>query len=497
MTAGSRSYWVAVVVACVSTATLLRLVLEPLLGERAVFLLAILSVAVSAHLAGLWAGVTTMVLAVPLAAFLFSGEAGTSTSSTPEWIQVALAMMLATPLSLLGGRFHRLLRERDEALRRERAARAEAERANRARDEFLAILSHELRSPLNAIVGWAHVLKGKSQAAEDARAVETILRNADHQVRLMSEMTDLSRGIAGKLVLESALVDVRSVLEQAVDTVRLSADARGIRLQFLVGDSPLPVLGDFARLRQVFWNLLSNAIKFSSSGATVQASAAREGDSVVVKITDTGQGIGGEFLPHVFEYFRQENATKSRRQGGMGIGLAIVRHLTEAHGGAVRAESDGPGKGATFTITLPICSRPTVATITPDELGPPQLGGIKILVVDDDSETRELLSRSLGELGATVVGAASAAEARTEIARQAPDAIVSDIGMPDEDGLAFVRSLKKRADHAAIPAIALTAYASAKDRDAALEAGYQEHVGKPVPPHRLARVILSALRLPS
>jgi signal transduction histidine kinase/CheY-like chemotaxis protein len=488
---------VAIVVASVSTATLLRLVLHPALGERAVFLLAVLAVAFSAHLAGLWAGLATMVLAVPVAALLFLGASGPAALRTPGWLQLVLSTTLAIPLSLLGGRFHRLLRERDEALRRERAARSAVEHANRARDEFLAVLSHELRSPLNAIVGWAHVLKGRKQPPDDAQALETILRNADHQVRLIADITDLSHGIAGKLVLEGGLVDVRSVLEQAVDAVQLSADARGIRLQFVAADAPLPVRGDSARLRQVFWNVLSNAIKFSPSGALVQAFAAREGNSVVVTITDTGQGIGSEFLPQVFDFSRQEDATKSRRQGGLGIGLAIVRHLTEAHGGAVRAYSAGPGKGATFTITLPIGSGSPVGAAAPSEVSQPQLAGIRILVVDDDNETTELLSRSLGDLGATVVHASSAAEARSEISRQRPDAIVSDIGMPGEDGLAFVRSLKKQAELAPIPAIALTAFATSSDRAEALAAGYQEHVAKPVSPHRLARVIIAVLRPPS
>ena len=408
-----------------------------------------------------------------------------------------LSVSLAIPLILLGGRFHRLVHELDQALRRERTARAQVERANRARDEFLAVLSHELRTPLNAMVGWAHVLKTTSRPAEVGRAVETILRNADHQVLLISDITDLSRGMVGKLVLESTLMDVRSVLEQAVDAVRLSSDARGIHLQLLIGESPLSVQGDPARLRQVFWNVLSNAIKFSPSGATVQASAAREGESVVVRVSDTGQGISSEFLPLVFDFFRQEDATKSRRQSGLGIGLAIVRHLTEAHGGRVQAESDGPGKGATFTITLPARTGPIALATEPSDLARPQLDGLRILVVDDDNEIQDLLSRSLGELGAIVVPASSAAEARVEISAQPPDAIVSDIGMPDEDGFAFVRSLKKHAEHARIPAIALTAYASTADRYEALQAGYYAHVPKPVPPYELARVIAAAVRRPS
>jgi len=494
VTTGNWSHRIAVVVACVSTATLLRLLLQPVLGPRAVFLLAILAVALSAHLAGLTAGLGTALLAIPLAAALFMERPGPG--DTPAWFQIFLPLFLAVFLSLLGGRFHDMVRELDQALRRERAARTEAEQANRARDEFVAVLSHELRSPLNAIVGWAHVLKDRIRDPDAARGIETILRNADHQVRLISDVTDLSRGIAGKLALERDLLDVRSVVDQAVDSARLSAKARAIRLSVALPDAPLPVRGDPARLRQVFWNLLSNAIKFSSPGATVRVSAGRDGEQVVVKVSDQGQGIGPEFLSHVFDLFRQEDATRSRNQNGLGIGLAIVRHLTEAHGGTVAAGSEGPGMGAEFTVTLPSAVS-GLEEVAPGVTGQPQLAGVRVLVVDDDRDTRDLLTRSLAEMGAIVVSASSAAEARRELGKQRPDAIVSDIGMPDEDGLAFVRSLKKDEGHARIPAIALTAYASSRDREEVLAAGYCEHVPKPAPPHQIARVIAAAVRRPS
>jgi signal transduction histidine kinase len=489
------SHWIATVLASVSTATLLRLLVNPILGERAVFLLAVLAVAISAHVAGLSAGLATAALAIPMAAIVI-GSASTF-GTTTEWVQIALAFSLALPLAFLGGRFNRLVRELDHALRRERAARAEAERANRARDEFLAVLSHELRSPLNAIVGWAHVLRGQEHAADAARAIDTILRNADHQVRLMSDIADLSRGITGKLVLERGQIDVRPVLEQAVDAVRLSADARSVQLHLVIPETALVVQGDAARLRQVFWNLLSNAIKFSPPGGSVRAAAAREGNSVVVKVTDTGQGIGAEFLPYVFDSFRQEDSTRSRRQGGLGLGLAIVRHLTEAHGGTVEAQSEGSGKGTVVKVTLPLSTGSAVEATSESDLARPQLAGVKVLVVEDDADSRELVVRCLGELGAAVVGAASAAEARQQMSRERPDAIVSDIGMPDEDGLVFLRALKKQAEHRGIPAIALTAYASETDRHEALEAGYFEHIAKPVQPYHLARVIARAVRPPS
>jgi CheY-like chemotaxis protein len=218
---------------------------------------------------------------------------------------------------------------------------------------------------------------------------------------------------------------------------------------------------------------------------------------VVVRIADKGQGIGAEFLPFVFDSFRQEDATKSRRQGGLGLGLAIVRHLTEAHGGIVQAHSDGNGKGAVFTVTLPASAGVSLDARAQDELGVPELSGLKVLVVEDDADSRELVIRSLGELGAIVVGVPSAAEARKQISKDRPDAIVSDIGMPNEDGLAFVRALKRHADLRGIPAIALTAYASDSDRHDALEAGYHDHVAKPVQPYHLARILVRALRPPS
>jgi signal transduction histidine kinase/CheY-like chemotaxis protein len=493
----SRSYWLAVVLGNATVATLARLAVHPVLGERGAFLLAVLATATSAHLAGTWAGIATSALAIPLAAILFLGGPGPDRLPAWGWLNVGLTVILALALSLLGGRFNRLVRQLDQTLRRERAARAEAEHANRLRDEFLAVLSHELRAPLNAIVGWAHVLKEGGAAAEDDHAVDTILRNAEHQVRLISDITDLSRGLSGKLILDEQLVDVGVTLDQATEAVRLSADARDIHLQLLLPEQPLIVRGEADRLRQVFWNLLSNAIKFSAPGGRVQVSAVREAQAAVVRVVDTGQGISAEFLPYVFDSFRQEDASKKRRHGGLGLGLAIVRHLTEAHGGTVSAESQGPATGATVTVTLPLSAGATAATVKAVEMARPQLAGVRLLVVEDDADTRELLVRSLSELGATVLGASSAEEARREISRQAPDVIVSDLGMPDEDGLAFIRSLKKEPQHGRIPAIALTAYASNADREEAIAAGYLEHVPKPVHPHNLARLIVAMLRPPN
>jgi signal transduction histidine kinase/CheY-like chemotaxis protein len=492
----SKRYWIAVVLASASTATLLRLLAHPILHGYGVFLPSALAAAISAHLAGLAAGLATSAVTIPLAAILFLGGPGIDSPGAAGWVNLALSVVLTLPLCFLGARFHRLVRELDQALHRERAARAEAERANRVRDEFLAVLSHELRSPLNAIVGWANILWATHRTGDDGHAVETILRNADHQVRLIADITDLSRGLSGKVVLEEGLVDVRAALDQAVDAVRLSADARKVHLQLVIPEAPLIVRGDAGRLRQVFWNLLSNAIKFSGAGGSVQALAAAEGDAVVVRVKDSGQGISADFLPHVFDSFRQEDATRSRRHGGLGLGLAIVRHLTEAHGGTVRAESAGVGAGASFTVILPVCKGIASVGVEAVDLSRPRLEGVRLLIVEDDDDTRELLVRSLGELGAVVTGAGSAAEARRCISAAPLHAIVSDIGMPGEDGLEFMRSLKK-SKHGSILAIALTAYASTSDRDEVLAAGYMQHVPKPVHPYNLARIIATALRPPS
>jgi signal transduction histidine kinase len=491
-----------VVLASVGAMTALRLALQPALQERGVFIPFLLSVAVSAHLGGLRAGLASSALSLAVGAGLFLEASGPASAAPEAWLQMAMFLAVAVAITLFGAYLHAYRLQLHAAIEREHrlrvsemAARAEAEHANRVKDEFLAILSHELRSPLNAIVGWAHILKAAQAPDERTKAIDTILRNADHQVRMISEIFELSRAVTGKLVLEATLVDVRSLLDQAIDSVRLAADARGLRLQLVIPETPLVVRGDAARLQQVFWNLLSNATKFSPSGASVQASAACEDGTVLVKVVDTGQGIRSEFLPHVFDTFRQEDASRTRRQSGLGLGLSIVRHLTEAHGGTVSVHSDGPGQGATFTVCLPSFGGLS-PDVRPTDLSRPDLRGLRVLIVEDEADTRDLIGRAIGDLGAEVTAVSSANEARSAISKRTPDAIVSDIGMPDEDGFTFMRLLR-RSEHAHIPAIALTAYASESDRAEAIEAGYQEHLAKPVPPYQLARVIVAAVRRPS
>jgi len=377
-------------------------------------------------------------------------------------------------------------------LANERALRARAEEANRIKDEFLATLSHELRTPLNAIAGWAHILQtGELPPSEQARAVETILRNAKLQASLIEDLLDVSRIISGKLRLELAPLDLEKVVRGAVETALPAASAKDIRISEQVELAPAHVLGDAVRLEQVVWNLLSNAVKFSAPGGRIAVRARRAGDSAVLEVQDDGRGISPEFLPFLFERFRQAEPPLMRARGsGLGLGLAIVRYLVEAHHGRVEARSEGEGRGATFTVWLPLATeRATAADHTPEST--PEvtrlLGGAYVLVVDDDPDARELLSVLLGREGAEVGLAASASEARRMIRARHPDVIVCDIGMPEQDGHSFMRLLRASGEAAGafVPALALTGHAGAEDAKAAILAGFQMHVSKPLDPPRL------------
>jgi signal transduction histidine kinase/ActR/RegA family two-component response regulator len=391
------------------------------------------------------------------------------------------------------------LEERARLLEEAVAARAEAEAVNRAKDEFLATLSHELRTPLTAILGWVHILSAPGQDGETARrGLEVIGRNAEAQHQLIRDLLDVSRIITGKLRLETRQIELAPVVEAAIESVRQAADAKHIRLGAEYDAETDLVTGDPDRLQQVVWNLLSNAIKFTPKGGDVGVHVGREGSDVVIKVSDTGQGIEPGFLPHVFERFRQEDGSTTRAHGGLGIGLAIVRHLVEQHGGSVSAESAGERRGSTFTVNLPVAA----VRATPESrerAGRPRprhrpggvaeaLGGVRVLLVDDQPDARELLAMVLGEAGAEVSTAASAAEALELLRRAGADVLVSDVGMPVEDGYALVGRVRSlTADP--IPAVALTAYAAEEDRRRALAAGFDVHVSKPVEPAELVSVI--------
>ncbi|MDQ6786917.1 MAG: ATP-binding protein, partial [Acidobacteriota bacterium] len=395
-------------------------------------------------------------------------------------------------------------REREELLAREQIARKEAEIANRMRDEFLATVSHELRAPLNSILGWGRLMeKGKLDEQTTRKAVQTIVRNAESQNRLIEDLLDVSRIISGKLRLEVITLKPINVVESALETVRPAAEAKGIRLEIKENADVSHIAGDPNRLQQVIWNLLSNAIKFTPNGGEVSVGIERNKDYTEIKVIDSGVGIKEEFLPHVFDRFRQADTSSIRKFGGLGLGLAIVRHITEMHGGTVEVKSSGENKGSTFIVRLPlIASQPEEKETgtngdAAQKISEPtrkfKLDGLLILVVDDERDTRQLLVQALTFHGATIETAASAEEAMQAIKEKNPDVLVSDIGMPNEDGYSLIRKVRAlpEAQHKNMPAIALTAFTRAQDRMRALASGYQNHVAKPVEPDELATVIAS------
>jgi signal transduction histidine kinase len=396
----------------------------------------------------------------------------------------------------------RIERERVEILRREQAARLEAERANRIKDEFLATLSHELRTPLNAIMGWAHVL-GQSSHDRDTvlRAASVIRQNATAQAQLIDDILDVSRIVGGKLVLNTALVDVHSVVDDAIDALMPAATAKSIHVTRSL-DRAIQVLGDRDRLQQIVWNLVSNALKFTPKNGHVEVSLTERAGDVQIVITDSGIGIASEFLPYVFDRFRQADSSMSRRHSGLGLGMAIVRHLVELHGGEVSVESAGENQGTTFTIQLtkhvgPVPEMPAAPVHAAAEVVEPELehlDGVHILIVEDDTDSRNVLAVLLQRLGALVEAVASAKEAYDRVSYRRPDVLVSDIGMPDEDGYSLIRRVRQMGGSPKLPAIALTAYARKQDADAAIASGYDCHLPKPVAPADLIKAIKSVTK---
>jgi signal transduction histidine kinase/ActR/RegA family two-component response regulator len=382
--------------------------------------------------------------------------------------------------------------ERGALLGREQAARAEAEAANRAKDAFLAILSHELRTPMNAAYGWARMLQGE-QLEPDARrrALDAIVRNADAQVKLIDDLLDVSRIITGKMRLDVGPVDLEAVLEAALDAVRPAAEAKGVRLESVLDRRTGPVTGDSGRLQQVVWNLLMNAVKFTPRGGHVQLQLRRTNSRVEIIVSDTGQGIAPATLPRIFERFTQGDSSSTRAHGGLGVGLALVRHLVELHGGSVVAHSPGEGQGATFVVSLPVSLAAVHEPATPvTPAGAetrPHLDGIRLLVVDDDRDALDLATLILTGAGAEVKTAASAPEALHVFGWWRPDVLLCDIEMPGEDGYSLIRKIRALAPALGgrTPAIAVTAYGRAEDRVRSISAGFNMHVPKPVDPTEL------------
>jgi signal transduction histidine kinase len=397
--------------------------------------------------------------------------------------------------------------ERNQLLAREQEARAEAEAANRIKDEFLAVLSHELRTPLNPILGWAKLLRSRTFDKKTAdRALETIERNAKLQIQLIEDLLDVSRILRGKLTLNICPVALTTTIEAATETVRLAAQAKSIQIQTVLNSSVGLVAGDPSRLQQVVWNLLSNAVKFTPDGGRVEVRLSKVGtlennlqpanSYAQIQVSDTGKGISPDFLPHVFEYFRQADSTTTRVFGGLGLGLAIVHHLVELHGGTVWAESLGEGQGATFTVRLPLLA---VNPQTNQESEQPDstldLSGVQVLVVDDDVDSREFVTFVMEEHGAVVKAVASPGEALEALALEKPDLLLSDIGMPEMDGFMLIRQIRMMSPEQGgqIPAIALSAYASNSDSEKAIAAGFQQHLAKPVEPAELIAVVATLI----
>lgn len=442
---------------------------------------------------------------LPVVMLLPSGAMSTRVRNFVSRLRNLTLIERPAPISAVASAVQAALRARQRQyeiqrlIEREQAARQEGDRANRIKDEFLATLSHELRTPLNAIFGWSQILKmDPSNVVTVKEAVEVIDRNIRIQTQLIEDLLDMSRIISGKIRLDVQRIDLSEVLQAAIDAVIPAIDAKGIRLEKVVDPLVGAVSGDFSRLQQIIWNLINNAVKFTPKGGRIHVLCERINSHIEVSIADTGEGIDPEFLPHLFERFTQADGSTTRRHGGLGLGLSIVKNLVELHGGTVQAHSAGAGKGSTFLIRLPVRAakasddsglHPRVSNSpAPFVTDLSQLRGVKVLIVDDEQDARELVRRFLAEHHAVPVVAGSAAEAEGLLVTFTPDIIVSDIGMPVKDGYDFIRRVRMRGIKS--PAIALTAFARAEDRIRSLQAGFQSHLPKPVEPAELLALII-------
>jgi PAS domain S-box-containing protein len=395
-----------------------------------------------------------------------------------------------------------LLRYEQEARRESEVARRRAEEASRSKDEFLATVSHELRTPLNHIMGWITMLRsGKLQSDKMKKAFDTIERNVRVQARLIDDLLDVSRIISGKLLIEPRQIEIAKVAEAAAESIGPAAAEKGVNFKTTLAPEAGMISGDPDRLQQAIWNLLSNAVKFTPEGGHIELRLSHVNSQIEIAVSDDGQGISPDFLPHVFDRFRQQDSTTARQHGGLGLGLAIVRHLVELHGGSVRVESAGEGRGATFTLTLPAeapNATPSGESLRSSIIGElhadlPSLTGVSVLLVDDLAEARELITFALVNRGAEVKAAASAAEGLSALGEWRPDVILSDLAMPGEDGYSFIRKVRKLSEESGgkIPAATLTAYAGNKEYLKSLEAGFQAHITKPVEWDELIIVVAS------
>ncbi|MDX2216849.1 MAG: ATP-binding protein [Oculatellaceae cyanobacterium bins.114] len=390
-----------------------------------------------------------------------------------------------------------LSERRERELRVEaQAAKESAEKANRLKDQFLAVLSHELRSPLNPIVGWAKLLLSRALDADTTKqALESIERNAKLQAQMIDDLLDVSRILQNKLVLDTAPIHLVPIIKDALETVQSAAIAKAIHLQAQLDPTPLQVLGDSNRLKQVIWNLLSNAVKFTPQGGQVKITLDYVDASAQVQVIDTGKGISADFLPHVFDHFQQADSTTTRVFGGLGLGLAIAKQIVDMHGGVIQAASPGEGQGATFTVRFPLVVN-TLQPVqdTPLSMTDADLKNIHVLVVEDDADNREMITFTLEMYGAKVTAVSSASSAIDTLSQCQPDILISDIGMSGMDGYALMQQIRRVTQTGQIPAIALTAYVSEADQQQAIAAGFQEHLSKPMEPTQLVATILKVLQ---
>lgn len=501
--------------ASVVIAMIVRALLDPILGERVPLMIFTLCVGISAYWGGLGPGLLATVLGGVLGAYFFM-----EIRSTPNLVGTAIYLLNGLMISFLSEALHVSRRKAESSMRdkeRESAERhrieeeriREAQQASRLKDEFLSTISHELRTPLNAIVGWLHLLKsGRLDEADRQRAFDTIYRNVGLQTKLVGDMLDASRIITGKLKIERRPVDLAQAIHTAAESVRATAEAKSISLNLNLEICEGELLGDSDRLQQVLWNLLFNSIKFTPREGRVDISLKKIDECAQINVVDTGIGIKPDFLPYVFDQFRQADSSITRAYGGMGLGLTIVRYLVELHGGSISAESEGENLGATFIIKLPYKVKATSDILEAFPLSvndsrfraeEARLAGLRILLVDDEPDTLEVMSLLLAKRGAEVKPVSSAAEAINTLRVWTPNVLVADIAMPVEDGYALIGKVRAMQPEqgSLIPALALTAYSEAEDRDRAMAAGFQKYLSKPVEPDELTRVIAELAGLPT
>ena len=476
-----------------------RWALIPVWGTAFPFITYYPAIMVSAWYGGLWPGLLTTALGGSATIFFLLPPVGSFyIRSSGEIIGLAVYLLNGVMISSVIEALHRARGRRDEALERQLEARAEAEAANRAKDEFLATLSHELRTPLTAILGWVHTLRTRQLPPERAaHALEIIHRNTLKQAKLIDDLLDVSRIEAGKLELDQRPVELAAVVADAVESLQRDTEAKDLELRQRIDPLGGLVLGDRGRLQQIVSNLLANAVKFTPDRGRVDVELDRDGPHARITIRDTGAGIAPGAIPHVFERFLQTGDAPRRTRGGLGLGLSIVRHLVDAHGGTVEVQSAGPGQGTTVIVKLPLrAGRLDSAERVRARAASPRLDGVSVLLVEDDEDSAELLESVLREHGAAVTTARTGEEALSVLRASTPDVLVSDIGLPDLDGYALIgrlRDLERRDRRRFVPGVAVTAFASRADHDRALAAGFQSHTAKPVEPGDLVEVVAKAV----